>query len=99
MDIEICKKCHKPFRLMKSFILNDDAEKVGVHFFGVCRDNGTIVVWHDFSDEESEFIKNNKLYEKIRYCYELPFVSGMKTNKNCPYYAEHNMSEWNKYEY
>lgn len=32
----------------------------------------------------------------IKYCYELSCFTKVKSDKKCPYYSEHQLSEWNK---
>lgn len=97
MNPEICKKCGNHFHLMQNILLDDDCKAVGLHFIGICRDkDGKSITWYDFSQKASEFIKHETENKKIRYCYELFCFSEMKPSRDCPYYAEHKMKEWNE---
>ena len=97
MNIEICKKCGNQFYLMKSIVLDDDCKVSCLHFFGVCRDEkGKTILECDFPLEICKLIEYETLMKKpIRYCYELSFFAGIKPDKRCPYFIEHQMEEWN----
>lgn len=98
MNSEICKKCGNKFYLMQNILLDDNCKVVGFHFSVVCRDkNGKAILEYDFPLDISRFIENEiSMNKKIRYCYEVSYFSEVKPSRNCPYYAEHQMKEWNE---
>lgn len=94
MNKEICKRCGNKLTLMSYFQLDDEGNNVGLRYYGTCRNNERYpVIDYEFSEIESEMIYN--LNKEIEYIYELPFFDEMEIRKDCPYYIEHKIKEWN----
>lgn len=90
MDIEICKQCE--YFPDKYYIINRDKIEVKFHGFrknSNNRDECSCILTY----EGSKFRENNVSYNPY-FLLKNPRIKPMEYI--CPYYMEHQLSEWNK---